>query len=404
MRPSSRCRSRCRCRSYTARCRGWRSTVSTCSCFGGSSVATASLVRRSMSGRMRRRSVASRSASPSRSMGLAHCSLNAPGRRVQPRRDDRQQRPEVHQRVLERRAGDGELRPGREPPHRLVGLGLVVLDELRLVEHHRAPRRAERHSASSIRATVYEVMTTCGPVDGRRRGCGGPCRACGRRRRCAARGRSARPRRPRSTARRWGRRRAPGGRARRARGRAAPSRASARSCRAPCRRRAPRRARSPTAATATGSPRPGTAAAWRRARPAPRPAARSPPSTSRPTVRCHRALCSSTTPSAASSSQSPTCTAEMRSGSDGLSCSERASSTSRRSVSSSGRSRANHVPESRMRCSCPRATASMSGARGTSSPATVTEMPRSNQSVAAPEPPPASLVDTWMSGASSTSV
>ena len=86
-------------------------------------------------------------------------------------------------------------------------------------------------------------------------------------------------------------------------------------------------------------------------------------------------------PSAASSSQSPACTTEIRSGSVGLSCSERASSTSARSASSSGRSSENHVPLSRMRCSCPRAIASMSGASGTSSPATVTEMPRSNQSV-----------------------
>ena len=62
--------------------------------------------------------------------------------RVQPGRHDRQQRPEVHQRVLERGAGDGELRARREPAHRLVGLGLVVLHELRLVEHHRSPRRA----------------------------------------------------------------------------------------------------------------------------------------------------------------------------------------------------------------------------------------------------------------------
>ena len=89
---------------------------------------------------MRRRSAASRSASPPFSIGLAHSSLNSAGRGCRPGRDDRQQRPEVHQRVLERRAGDGELGPRGEPPHRLVGLGLVVLDELGLVEHDRAPR------------------------------------------------------------------------------------------------------------------------------------------------------------------------------------------------------------------------------------------------------------------------
>ena len=49
--------------------RGAASTASTCSCFGGSSAATASFVRRSMSGRIRRRSAASRSASPPRSIG-----------------------------------------------------------------------------------------------------------------------------------------------------------------------------------------------------------------------------------------------------------------------------------------------------------------------------------------------
>ena len=44
----------------------------------------------------------------------------------------------------------------------------------------------------------------------------------------------------------------------------------------------------------------------------------------------------------------------------------------------------------------------MSGASGTSSPATVTEMPRSNQSVGAPSA--GSDVDTWMSGASTASL
>ena len=44
----------------------------------------------------------------------------------------------------------------------------------------------------------------------------------------------------------------------------------------------------------------------------------------------------------------------------------------------------------------------MSGASGTSSPATVTEMPRSNQSVGAPSA--GSDVDTWISGASTASL
>ena len=95
---------------------------------------------------MRRRSAASRSASPPFSIGLAHSSLNSAGRGCSPGRHDRQQRPQVHQRVLERRAGDRELRPRGEPPHRLVGLGLVVLHELRLVEHDGAPgARPEGH-------------------------------------------------------------------------------------------------------------------------------------------------------------------------------------------------------------------------------------------------------------------
>ena len=47
-------------------------------------MATASLVRRSISGRMRRRSAASRSASPPFSIGLAHSSLNSAGRGCSP--------------------------------------------------------------------------------------------------------------------------------------------------------------------------------------------------------------------------------------------------------------------------------------------------------------------------------
>ena len=53
------------------------STASTCSCFGGSSGATSSFVRRRMSGRMRRRSRSRRSAFPSCSMGRRYRSSNA---------------------------------------------------------------------------------------------------------------------------------------------------------------------------------------------------------------------------------------------------------------------------------------------------------------------------------------
>ena len=60
--------------------------------------------------------------------------------REQPRRDDRQQRPQLHEVVLHGRAGDGEFGPGRQQPRALIDLRLVVLDELRLVEHERRPR------------------------------------------------------------------------------------------------------------------------------------------------------------------------------------------------------------------------------------------------------------------------
>ena len=54
--------------------------------------------------------------------------------REQPGRGDRQQRPELHQVVLHRRAGDRELERRGQLPGALVGLRLVVLDELRLVQ------------------------------------------------------------------------------------------------------------------------------------------------------------------------------------------------------------------------------------------------------------------------------
>ena len=59
--------------------RAWRglSSISTvCSVLGGSSVSTASFVRRRMSGAMRRRRVASSSGASPLSMGLRKVSLN----------------------------------------------------------------------------------------------------------------------------------------------------------------------------------------------------------------------------------------------------------------------------------------------------------------------------------------
>ena len=117
------------------RCRGVSATSSTCSCLGGRSAATSSLVRRSRNGRIRRRKRRSTSASPSFSTGLATSSVNwlRPG--VEARRDDREQRPQLEQAVLDRRAGDGEPERDVEAADRLVGLALVVLDRS-------APRRA----------------------------------------------------------------------------------------------------------------------------------------------------------------------------------------------------------------------------------------------------------------------
>ena len=57
----------------------------------------------------------------------------------QPGRRDRQQRPQLHQVVLHRGAGDRQLERRRQLADALVGLGLVVLDELRLVEDQAGP-------------------------------------------------------------------------------------------------------------------------------------------------------------------------------------------------------------------------------------------------------------------------
>ena len=77
--------------------------------------------------------------SPSRSTGLATVSGEALRPRVEPGRHDRQQRPQLHQPVLHRRAGQRQPERYVEPPHGLVGLALVVLDGLRLVEDQAAP-------------------------------------------------------------------------------------------------------------------------------------------------------------------------------------------------------------------------------------------------------------------------
>ena len=211
-----------------------------------------------------------------------------------------------------------------------------------------------------MRATAYEVMTTCAPSMVSSTPPGLVARAVDD-------DRAQRRREPRGLAlpRRQHRRRSHDEHGvrepRPARAPAAPSRASAASCPGPCRRPARRRARCPTAATATGTRRAGRGAAWRRAPRARDAGSTESRSSSAPTACDHLALCCSTTPSAASSSHSPAWTTEIRRGSVGLSCSERASSTSARSDSSSGRSSENHVPLSRIRCSCPRARASMSG-------------------------------------------
>ncbi len=122
---------------------------SSCSCLGGSSGATSSFVRRRTSGRMRRRSRARRAARkgpPSCVLGhLAeldrlHVLLSeAPRRREQTRRRQRQQRPQLGEAVLERRSGDREGHGRAQLAHGAVLEGLRVLDELRLVEDDGGP-------------------------------------------------------------------------------------------------------------------------------------------------------------------------------------------------------------------------------------------------------------------------
>ena len=141
-RPRTFCRSRCRWVWYSLRCRGCSSTSRTCSCFSGRSAATCSLVRRMISGRIRRRSWPSSSVFADL-LDRARVVLLEPLRvREQPRRGDRQQRPQLHQVVLHRRAGDRHLERCGDLPRARVRLGVVVLHVLRLVEHQ--PRPGER--------------------------------------------------------------------------------------------------------------------------------------------------------------------------------------------------------------------------------------------------------------------
>ncbi len=57
----------------------------------------------------------------------------------QPRRGDRQQRPQLHEVVLHGRSGDGQLERGLQPPRALVDLRLVILGELGLVQDQPRP-------------------------------------------------------------------------------------------------------------------------------------------------------------------------------------------------------------------------------------------------------------------------
>ena len=71
--------------------------------------------------------------------GLAVEVAEAVPPRVEPGRGEREEGPQVHERVLERGAGHREDEGGGQPPQGLMGLGAVVLDELRLVEDHATP-------------------------------------------------------------------------------------------------------------------------------------------------------------------------------------------------------------------------------------------------------------------------
>ena len=186
-RPRTFCRSRCRWVWYTFLCLGCSSTSRTCSCFSGRSAATCSLVRRMISGLIRRRSCAEQ-------LGVARL-LDGPrvvlaeplGVREQPGRGDRQQRPQLHQVVLHRRAGDRDLERRRHPARALVRLGLVVLDVLGLVEEQPGPLRARRRPRSRAAAACRRSPPRR-PRRSRRPACRRAGRACPRPSRPSGRG------------------------------------------------------------------------------------------------------------------------------------------------------------------------------------------------------------------------
>ncbi len=129
---------------------------------------------------------------------------------------DRQQRPQVHERVLERGAGDGDLGGGVEAADALVGLALVVLDELGLVEQQELPVVAgvgveldaeQRVGGDDERGAVDLLGQRGAPAGG---GLADGPHVDGRER-------SGRPPGPSSPPRWWGRRRGTGRRGRRSR-------------------------------------------------------------------------------------------------------------------------------------------------------------------------------------------
>ena len=185
---------------------------------------------------------------------------------------------------------------------------------------------------------------------------------------------------------------------------AASGRASAASCPGPCRRRGCRRGRCPTGSAASGSRRAGRAAASRERRPAARRGSTRIEVEQRPDGTAHAfglllddAQCGELVPQPGVNR--PRCAGRRRA------CP--AASGPRRSARaagpSSGRSSENHVPLSRMRCSCAAGDRlEERRQRHVLARRPSTEMPRSNQSVGAPSP--GSDVDTWISGASTASL
>ena len=238
------------------------STSTTCSCFGGSSAATFSLVRRSISGRIRRRSWCE----PDRvavALDRPAVVLGEPVRmREQPGRGDGQQRPQVHQAVLQRRAGDGQLE------RRLIRRAHWYVFARWFFTNWASSRISPDQSSStrssmSIRSSAYEVTTTSAPADRLTPsatprlplGLGQatrPCRPGAKRAASLTQLRHHAGRRDHQE-----RRRRPGCSARRGRS----ARGPAASCPGPCRRRGCRRARARAGSRASGSRRAGTAAA-----------------------------------------------------------------------------------------------------------------------------------------------